>query len=299
MRKAKMLKGYFYSILSAIIYGLMPLMATHIYAAGINSITLVFFRNLLAIPLIAFLAFKQNKSFKIPQKSIPQITMIAVVGCCMTPLLLLSSYNFMDSGTATVFHFIYPAVVILLGVLFFKQKLSLKTLLCVLLCISGICLFYTPTSPIDWRGSVLAIISGISCAVYICLLSIFKYKKIPIFLFTFYVIVISSVFLFIFCLVTNTLTLPKSLVGWLLCILFANLITAGAVVLLQAGTFIIGGERSSILSTLEPITSIIVGALFLHEKVTLPAVIGSILVIASSVLIAVFDMKNKSKGEDL
>ncbi len=33
MQNSKMLKGYIYSILNAVIYGLMPLMATHIYAA--------------------------------------------------------------------------------------------------------------------------------------------------------------------------------------------------------------------------------------------------------------------------
>ncbi len=292
MKNSRMFKGYVYSILSAVIYGLMPLMATHIYASGVNSISLVLYRNLFAIPLVAILAFKQNKSFAIPKKSIPQITMIAIIGCCLTPLLLLSSYNFMDSGIATVFHFIYPAVVIILGLLFFKQKLNVKTLFSVILCIGGICLFYSPGGTLDWRGSALAIISGITCAVYICLLSVFKYKEIPIFLFTFYIIVISSVFLFVFCLVTNSLTLPNNITAWLLCILFANLITAGAVVLLQAGTFIIGGERSSILSTLEPITSIIVGAVFLNEKLTPGSIIGSVLVIASSILIALFDMKN-------
>lgn len=301
MKNSIMLKGYFYSILSAVIYGLMPLMATHIYADGVNSISLVLYRNLLAIPLVAFLGFLPKKSFSIPKKALPEIIAIAIVGCCITPVLLLSSYNFMNSGAATVFHFIYPAVVILLGVLFFKRKANFKIIISIIICISGISLFYTPGSPIDWRGSALAIISGVTCAIYICLLSVFKHKEIPLFLFTFYVITISSAVLLIFCLATNSLTLPSSPTGWLLCILFANLITAGAVVLLQAGTFIIGGERASILSTLEPITSIIVGALFLNETVTPATVIGSFLVILSSVLIAVFDMKkqNKSKGEGL
>lgn len=293
MQKALLFRGYLYSILSAVIYGSMPLMATHIYNDGVNSISLVLFRNLFAIPLIAFLAYKQGKSFAVPKKSLLPIGLIAVVGCCVTPLLLLSSYNFMDSSVATIFHFIYPAVVILLGALFMKQKVTLGTLICMILCICGICLFYTPGSPLDWRGATLAIVSGVTCAIYICLLSAFKYKQIPLFLFTLYVIIISSIILFMFCLTTGTLTFPKSTVGWLLCILFANLVTAGAVVLLQAGTFIIGGERASILSTLEPITSIILGVCFLGESITLLTGFGAALVILASILIAIFDLKKQ------
>ncbi|MBQ4118838.1 MAG: DMT family transporter [Clostridia bacterium] len=291
MQKSTMFKGYLYSILSAVIYGCMPLMSKHIYAGGVNSISLVFFRNLFSIPLVALLAFRQNKSFVIPKKALPEITVIAIIGCCITPLLLLSSYNFMASSVATVFHFIYPAVVVLIGIIFMKQKANIKTILCVLLCVCGLCLFYTPGEPLSLKGSALAIISGITCAIYICLLSVFKYKEMPIFVFTFYVIVISSVALFFFCIFTNTLTLPTNLLSWLLCILFANLITAGAVVLLQAGTFIIGGERASILSTLEPITSIILGLLFLDESITLVTACGAMLVILASILIAIFDAK--------
>lgn len=291
MQKSTMFKGYVYSILSAVIYGCMPLMAKHIYASGVNSISLVFFRNLFAIPLVALLAFRQNKSFAIPKKAIPQIAVIAIIGCCVTPVLLLSSYNYMASSVATVFHFIYPAVVVLIGILFLKQKANFKTIFCVALCVFGLCLFYTPGEPIDIRGVLLSIISGITCAIYICFLSIFKYKEIPLFLFTFYVIVISSITLFFFCIFTNTLTLPTNLLSWLLCILFANLITAGAVALLQAGTFIIGGERASILSTLEPITSIILGLLFLGEGITFVTAFGALLVILASILIAIFDAK--------
>ena len=67
--------------------------------------------------------------------------------------------------------------------------------------------------------------------------------------------------------------------------------TTGAVMLFQQATFIIGGERASILSTLEPTTSVIVGILVFHETVGIRTIAGSVLVILASLLIAVFDMK--------
>lgn len=129
--------------------------------------------------------------------------------------------------------------------------------------------------------------------MYICLLAAFSHKQIPIFLFTFYIALISSVVLLVFCLATGSLQFPTSARGWLLSVLFANMITVGAVALLQAGTFLIGGARTSILSTLELITSVIIGASFFREKLTVLTACGSILVARSSVFITISDIKNK------
>ena len=60
--------------------------------------------------------------------------------------------------------------------------------------------------------------------------------------------------------------LPSTINGWLLCLLFANLVTTGAVVLFQQGAFIIGGEKASILSSVEPATSVIVGAIVFTKE---------------------------------
>ena len=123
----------------------------------------------------------------------------------------------------------------------------------------------------------------------------FRYRQVSGFVFCFYVALIASVLMLVICIVSGQLCLPKSILGWALCALFAVSITAGAVALFQRGTFLIGGERTSILSTLEPTTSVFVGVLVFHEPLGLRVLLGSVLVIAASVLIAVFDMREKKK----
>ena len=291
MKASKMLKGYLFAIISAVIYGCMPLMAKHIYADGVNAMTLVFLRNVLALPVLAVLAKLQNKTLKIPAKSLGAIGLLAAFGCCATPVLLFSSYHYIPSGTATVFHFIYPCLVVVIGVIFLRKRVQVGTLLSLLLCLGGICLFYKPGAAFHWGGSGLAIGSGVTFATYVVLLSVYKNKEISGFLFTFYVALSSSVLMFAACVATGSLVLPQSLLGWGLCLLFALGVTVGAVVLFQQGTFLIGGERASILSTLEPITSVVVGVLFLNETIGLRDYMGAALVVAASVLIAVLDMK--------
>ena len=71
----------------------------------------------------------------------------------------------------------------------------------------------------------------------------------------------------------------------LLCILLALVISVGAVVMF---------ERASILSTVEPLTGVLMGMVVFHEKTTLAMCIGSVLVISACILITVFDKKQAS-----
>lgn len=289
-----MLKGYLFVIASAVIYGLMPLMASHIYADGVNAMTLVLLRNLLALPVLAVLAFWQQKTLKVPVKSLGSTAFLAAFGCCATPVLLFSSYHYIPSGTATTIHFVYPAIVVLIGVLFLKKKVQMGTLLSLLVCLAGIALFYKPGGDFHWGGAALALASGLTFAIYVAMLPVLRHEKVSGFLFTFYIALCSTVLMAITCLATGNLVLPQSLTGWAWCLLFALGVTAGAVVLFQQGTFLVGSERASILSTFEPITSVVAGVLFMEEIVGPRDYVGITLVLAASVLIAVFDMKKKT-----
>lgn len=281
-----LLKGYIMVIVSAVIYGCMPLMAKYIYADGVNPTTLVFLRNLLALPSLGALALVQSKTLKTDIKKIPCISLLSAFGCCITPLLLFSSYNHIASGTATVIHFIYPAAVVIGAWIVSRQRPAATVLLSVMLCVVGIALFYNPDEAFNLTGGALALVSGFTFAFYILLLQRFDNSKIKGFLFSFYIALSSAVIMLVFALATNTLSLPQTLTGWGLCLLFATAVTTGAVVLFQQGTFIIGGERASILSTLEPITSLIIGFAVFHEALVTRSIIGSVLVIVASILIA-------------
>jgi drug/metabolite transporter (DMT)-like permease len=292
----RLIKGYLAVIVSAVLYGCMPLMAKYIYADGVTPMTLVFLRNFLALPFIAMMAYGQAKTLRIPLKMLPRVSLTSLFGSCITPILLFTSYQFMDSGTATVFHFIYPAVVVVAGLLLKEEKAAWGNLLSVGLCFVGIIMFYDPATALDWRGALPAIASGFTYATYILLLARSGAKKIPSFLFAFYVSLTCSVVMLIVCLVTGQLALPQTLAGWGLSTLFAIGITCGAVVLFQAGTFLIGGQQASILSALEPITSVVVGVVIFKEVLGARTVIGSVLVVLSTVLIGVYNFK-KAKQE--
>ena len=55
--------GYLFAIISAVIYGSMPLMAKYIYADGVTPMTLVFLRNALSIVPLGILAYRERKAY--------------------------------------------------------------------------------------------------------------------------------------------------------------------------------------------------------------------------------------------
>lgn len=295
MQNKNLIKGYIFVILSALLYGCMPMMTQFLYAEGLNRESVVLLRNMLALPVLAYFTWRQSGTFKVPVKSLPAIIAIGLTGGCVTPLLLYGSYQYIATGTATVFHFIYPAVVVLIGLLFLRKKINMQTIFAVALCVVGICLFYDPNQPLDWRGCVFALVSGVVYSVYIVVLSAFRYQEVVGFKLQFYAAVVCTVCMLAVCLFGGFLTLPGTVTGWVLSVLLAVIIGFVAVALFQRGTYIIGGERASVLSTVEPLTGVVVGAIVFQERITPFSFAGVALVLTACVLIALADTKSKEK----
>ena len=286
MKKNVLIKGYAMVLLSALLYGCMPMITRYLYADGVNRETAVLLRNMLALPVLTMLCLRGGRNLKIPVKALPVITLLAFLGCCITPLLLYGSYQRIATGTATVFHFVYPAVVVLIGLVFLRKKINGVTLLAVILCVGGICLFYDPNEPLDLQGCALALASSVTFAGYVVLLSGFRYKELVGVKLNFYISAICTVLMLSYCLITDKLALPVTAMGWVWGVLLAVVINVGAVALFQAGTVLIGGERASVLSAVEPLTGMILGAILFQEKITPMSAVGAALVMVACVLIA-------------
>ena len=84
--------GYLCVILSAVIFGCMPLGANFLYAQGVTPMSLVFLRNLLSLPVLALLCQKQG-GLRISRGALLETSLTGFFGCCITPILLFSCAN--------------------------------------------------------------------------------------------------------------------------------------------------------------------------------------------------------------
>lgn len=292
---SKYYQGCLFVVLSAVIFGCTPLSAKFIYQGGCNAISLVLYRYLLALPVL-FILVRRNKSITmhISKAELKKMVLLASIGAALMPMLLFSSYNHISSGTATTIHFIYPIFVLIGCALFFGDRITSVKAVCVLLCTVGIVLFYTPGQQENLIGIVLAFASGIAYSFYIIYLDKSLLKEMNPFKLSFYSAVICSMLLLAYFAVTGTLTIHLTPKAWILALVFSLSLTVGAVVLFQLGVSIIGSQRASILSTFEPITSIIVGIIVFHEVFNAKIAVGVILILTSVLLLTLFDKETST-----
>ena len=107
-------------------------------------------------------------------------------------------------------------------------------------------------------GLFLAVASGVTYAFYIIYMDKSGLKNQPVFKISFYVALMSSIAMGIFGIGTGELTLTTlTPQAWFISTVFALLCTVVALSLLQIGIKHVGASTAAILTTFEPITSII------------------------------------------
>lgn len=275
------------TIASAVLFGCMPLFVKTILAGGGNTLTVTGLRFFLSLPAL-FLFLKWKKiSFSLTRKEVLQIFLLTVFGYGCTPLLLFTSYNFIPSGMATTIHFCYPAFTILGCILFLKQKPQAQKLLCVALCMAGILLFYNGSgnSSAALPGMILAFISGITYSFYVIYLDASGLQEMQTFKLIFYMHLMASPMIFIAASLSGSLSFHLSLNAWLIMIFMSLSLCFISVSGFQIGVKYIGPANTTILSTFEPITSLIVGILIYHEPLSLRNMIGCIAILSATIIV--------------
>ena len=185
---------------------------------------------------------------------------------------------------ATSLHYVYPTFVLLAGAIFFHERITPIKALCFVLCTMGIFFLYSPEAESNLSGIILALLSGNVFAFYILWLEKSGLKSLYPFKLSFYLEMATSGIMLIINLLVGTFTISMTPLAWLSVIAQSSVFLL-ANVLFQIGVREIGGQRAALLSTFEPITSIVLGVLFLHEPFGVKAAVGMVLILASVFLL--------------
>lgn len=279
-------KGAFMVIVSAVCFGLMPLMTKIIYASGSNPITVVLLRFSIALPFIMLYLIRCKIPLKLTRTEVRHVVIISVFGYGGTALIYFAAFSRIPSGLTVTLHFIYPVLVIAAGVLLFKQRVTLLRVASVLLCVCGIALLSGSAKLADPLGMVFAFLSGATYAFYIIYLDRSGLGSMNTMKLIFYMNAIAAALMLLLGAATGQLDLPDTGKGWIVTVALSIFISLGAVQLFQAGLRRIGSQRAAILSTFEPLTGVIVGITVYSEPFSVITALGSLLVLAAVSLTA-------------
>lgn len=280
-------KGMFLTILSGILFGLMPILARPIYAGGGNAFSLAFSRMAIGAVFLGLLcAFVQQQKLMVTRDQFRQL-IICSIGYGGTPMLLFDSYSYLSAGIASTAHFVYPVLVLLGCTIFYREKMTKVKIICCLLCTAGIFCFYSPCGSISLTGLLIALASGVTYAFYIIYLSHSGIQdELSPAVLNFWLCTVSATGIGIVSAMGGQLNLSFSLHIWVLIYLFGIMTSVIATTAFQLGTKYIGAQSSSLLSTFEPLTSIVMGAVLFQESLRARSVAGILCILLSVVLLA-------------
>lgn len=278
----KKIYGVILTMASALAFGFMPIFAKIAYDEGATPETTLFLRFFLSALMLFLYFIIARKNFKIPKEMYPKVLIIGMVGYGGTCMTLFSSYKYISVGLATILHFIYPAVVTIMEVLIYKEKIRVNKVLSLVFSIAGVyTLIGLSSMKLNAVGVFLALFSGVFYSICILQLGHSSVRKIDTIVITFYLSLFSSLSILIYGAFTGGLNFNIGPVGYLASLGLSGICTVAAFIALNMGVRIIGSSNAAILSTLEPITGMLLSALIFGESITMSVAIGSILILIS------------------
>lgn len=269
---------------SAIIYGISPTLMKVTFAYGGNGLLSTFYTSIFSLPMLWLWARMAHVSLLVDRAMFGRIALLSL-GTWPTSLLLYSSYVFIPVGMATTLHFVFPVVTAIYLTVFCHEKFGLMNIVALLLAVGGIvCMSANGLSGGSLIGILLALSSGFTWAFYIVYVEKSGLSDQHPALLNFYMALANAVFAGIACMITEgRIALYTALPIWGLVVFNALIHRVAGNAMFQLGIRGTSAFSASIFSTFEPVTSIIVGVLFLGERFNAAQIAGLVLILGGIV----------------
>lgn len=201
-------------------------------------------------------------------------------------MLLFEAYNYTTVATATLCYYMQPTIVILLSPVFFREKLTLRKALCALIAVAGMVLVSGIIGDTaQGSGNTRGILLGLGAAALYASVIILN-KRLPgIDPYEKTVIQLSAAGLVMipYLLFTREFSFTGLDGMGLLCLVIVGLVHTGiAYAIYFSSMDKLKAQTVAILSYIDPITALLLSALFLREPMGLTGIIGTVMILGAT-----------------
>ncbi|WP_126650858.1 DMT family transporter [Chryseobacterium aureum] len=285
------LRGYTLGILSAVSYGLIPIFILPVKRAHFSMDITLFYRFFFSALMVGGYLLYSRESFKVNKK---EALILAILGICyaLSSEFLFLGYDFLTPGIASTVLFIYPIIVALIMLFFYKEKLTRLSGASLLLAFAGVIVLCLKGNglEINFAGLGIVMLSSLFYALYMVIVNKSNIK-VSGFKLTFYSMLFTSLFFMTKALMANeSFAIPSAeiLINFLI---FAFLTTVISSLCLVFAIKYIGSTPVAILGALEPVVAVLISVLMFHEKFTPNLFIGITLILFGVTLNVIGDQK--------
>jgi drug/metabolite transporter (DMT)-like permease len=273
--------GILLVIISAASFGTLAIFGRYAYADGVDTFTLLFLRFAFAAALIAILLFARKES--IPRgRNFYLLTGMGAIGYVGQSFSYLTAIKFASAGLVALLLYLYPVFVAILSVVFLKEKFTRPKIIALALATLGAAMTANPQGG-QWTGILLAIAAAAIYSIYIIVGSSVMQKTSAVQSST--VIFASAGAVFGILMSINRPHWPATNSGWLAVAAVTLIATVIPVVTFLTGLKLIGPTNASMLSTFEPVVTVLLAAWLFGEKLSAIILTGGGLILAAAMLL--------------
>ena len=286
-------------IIAGLFWGSMGIFVRHLNDLGFSSIQVACLRLTTAGILFALiLLIKDRKGFKIALRDIPLFLALGLVSILFFTCCYFTAIRLMTMSTAAILLYTSPIWVMVLAIIFLKEKFTIQKLIALILAFAGCVL----VSGFGGKVTVVGILVGLGSGLGYGLYSIFgtfalkKYSPYTVTCYTFLIAGLGSIF------VSNPVDLVSkisavenkpALLGFVLLtavfgfVLLTSVVTAVIPFLLYTlGLNMTTAGKAAVLATVEPAAATLFGFFVMKETVGPVAIAGILLVFAAIIVLS-------------
>ena len=292
-----MLRGMIFTIVSALLFGVTPILVSITFDMGSNANTLTFYRNLMVVPVLLCVMLAKKIPFRITLRELGLLLLMGVGFLVSTTYMLCESYNYIGVGTATTLHFMYPAVTALICRVIFKERLGRWKLLALLAAGAGVFFFLDRDGAAGLPGILLALISAVTYGCYLTGMDKTPLRAMPPTKVACYMGFFNAMAMLLVDIPVRKINffLPPLAMGYTFIVAMCTSFLA--VALLQKGIHDLGASTAAVFCMFEPVSSVISGCLILNETMTWEKLVGCVIILGGVTMMVFADLRNQRRTD--
>ena len=274
---------------AASIWATLGLFAKILYAQGVSFESLVAVRASVGwvAVMIFVLATGKAKSLRVSGRDLTLLVPQGLVGIGLFYLLYFFTVGESSVGTSAILLYSSPAFVVVLARLFLNEALNAAKVLALFLTAGGIFLVAGAYDLSNLEVTPMVLLTGLLSGLTYGLYSIFGRPVTghlrPSVILS-YVLFFGSLLLVVAALPTLDTLVGLPIGSYALLLVLAVVHTTLGFALYTFGLGRLGAGRAAIVATVEPVVAVVLGTALLGESLTVPKVLGALLVISGAAL---------------
>ncbi|WP_291994705.1 DMT family transporter [Candidatus Accumulibacter sp. ACC003] len=277
------LTGVAFIVTSAAGFGAMPIFAKLAYADGVDLPSMLFLRFALAGGAMALLM--QWRGIAWPRgRNLWQLLAMGAIGYVGESYCYFAALQYASAGLTALLLYLYPAIVTVLSALLARRRLSALRMSAVAAALFGTGLAVGGSL----AGSALGILLGVAAALIYSVYILVGERVTPVSgaIASATVIMLAAAAVFALIVLWRGAALPASPAAWAAVGSIAMLSTAVAIISFFAGMARLGAADAATLSTLEPVVTVVLAAIFLGEAIGPWQSVGGAIILGAVIVLA-------------